>query len=1037
VQSHESNNSLASKAVKYLNGLGLTKREESLGVNNTWDIIELKYTKEAEKWKESRPYRVGDAPQWTERVYDSQRRLIRIVEPDGSETKAFYNETQRPDSASSSAGTTIRVVDAWGRERWTRYNQQGGIAEVVEPNPDRTANPGGLLFSAGSPVTGSLVTKYTQDTLGRLTKTEQGSQIREFKYDSLGRLTRQKLAEQTATLNDAGSYVGATNAAAKWSEAFIYDNRSNLIQKTDARGVRTNFSYQISGADDPLNRLQAVSYDLSGPLETNLTIHAAATVTYSYMTTGDKVRLSQIRTDGLLTENFGYDVEGRVSDYTQTVDYRTNYPMTVSYLYDTLDRITDVRYPAAYGLPNNPRKLIQNSYDVASRLSSFKVDGTEIAGNIVYNASDQTTSIKIGAAGANQVTETYTFDPQTGLLTNQKVQQSNQTLLDLSYDYNRNNAVGSLTGKTGYLTKIINNLDNNKNREYEFDALGRLTKAKGGATGNLWQQNYSYDRYGNRTNVTASGVAADNSPIPSDGISNLTYNSANNHITTAGFEYDSAGNQTRAKAEDGTWIKMEYDAANRLLVVKKDLDGTGLQAFQYGSTNARLMDMDYGFGYLKIFCSNGGTTFSEYTEYQGAVPTWTKSYTYLGGSQLSTATPNGAGGESVEYNHPDQLGTRSTTNQGVGTSTEQAHLSFGTALNAETSRGESKRFTSYERSARTGLDYAVNRIYDSKQGRFTQIDPIGMGAASLESPQTLNLYTYCGNDPINRTDPSGLFWGFLKKLFKWVMVAIAVVIAVLTIIAAPPTLLGAISAGAGATSSVLGALGYRKAAMIFGIIAMLTGFGSLIGAKIGQGPFSPFYGEGRIDLSGAWFGALAGVGAVANNLINKPRRKKRTWRWRCPPADASGAYTFHSNDKQGEVYKKALELSRQNRREEGGWVYQNKKTGAIKSVLKDRDTQWDLGDGVQQIVLNNPRQLPGWQVIGTFHTHDTDTGPSGDYEDLGNGTAKVSGDFLANAQAKVPGMIIYKPKDGGMGTQIYGPYYSGIFGIGVPKECRR
>ena len=377
-----------------------------------------------------------------------------------------------------------------------------------------------------------MVTKYTQDTLGRLVKTEQGNQIREFKYDSLGRLTRQKLAEQTATLNDAGVYVGA----GMWSEAFWYDTRSNLTQKTDARGVKTLLSYQTGGTDDPLNRLQARSYDLSGPHDTSLNILNAPGVTYEYMPTGDKDRIKKIRTAGILTEDFSYDAESRVKDYTQTIDERTSYPMTVSYLYDTLDRVTEVRYPAQYGLPGSPRKMINQFYDTASRLTSLKVDNQEVAGNIVYNAADQTTSIKIGATGANQVTENYTFDQQTGLLTNQKVQQGGLTLLDLSYDYNRNNSVGNLNGKTGHLTKIIDNLNNNKNREYEFDALGRLTKAKGGNGGNLWQQNYSFDRYGNRTNVVASGVAANNTPIPRDGIPNLTYNTTSNRITTDGFQ---------------------------------------------------------------------------------------------------------------------------------------------------------------------------------------------------------------------------------------------------------------------------------------------------------------------------------------------------------------------------------------------------------------------------------------------------------------------------------------------------------------------
>ena len=870
----ESNGDSASKSINYLNGLGLTKRAESLGVNDViLSIVEMKYTNYAEEWKKSLPYRTGETPQWSEKEYDLQGRLKKIIEPDGSETKTYYNETDRPSSASNLPGQMTRVADAWGRERWGRYDQQGRLAEVVEPNPDRTANPTGTIFTAGN-----LLTKYKYDTIGRLIETEQGDQIRKFKYDDLGRLTHQKLAEQSKTINDLGQFVGAGNSAANWSEAFWYDNRSNLVMKIDPRGVKTHLSYQINTADDPLNRIQAISYDLSGPTEANLTIHAAPSVTYEYMTTGDKSRIKKVRTAGLLTEDYTYDTESRVSEYKQTVDFRDNYPMTTSYLYDTLDRVTDVRYPAQYGLTGSPRKLIQNSFDTASRLTSLKVDNTEVAGNIVYNAADQTTSIKIGAAGTNQVTEEYTFDQQTGLLTNQKATKTGQTLLDLTYDYSRNNAVGSASGKTGHLTKIVNNLDNNKNREYEFDVLGRLTKAKGGVSGNLWAQNYTYDRYGNRTNVTATGVAADNSAMSSDGTPNLAYHSTSNRISTSGYEYDSAGNQTRAKAEDGNWLKFEYDAANRLSNVRKDdANGTYLQGFQYGSGNQRLFDYEHASALLKIIANDGAI---EYTEFQGTIPTWTKTNIYLGDSQLSTVTPNGAGGETTEYNHPDRLGIKLVTNQQNGTSYEQVHLPFGKDLSGESSGATSKRFTNYERSQQTGLDYAINRTYDSKQGRFTQVDPIGMSAVSLDAPQTLNLYSYCGNDPINYTDPNGLFWGFLKKLFKWVIVAVAVIVAVMTIVAAPATfigIMGAISAGAGAASQVLYALGYKKAGMILGLIAMITGFGSVIADKMGVGHFVE--GASQNNLFGAWFGTFLGVGAVVNFLSDKfdgRRRRTRT-----------------------------------------------------------------------------------------------------------------------------------------------------------------
>lgn len=109
-------------------------------------------------------------------------------------------------------------------------------------------------------------------------------------------------------------------------------------------------------------------------------------------------------------------------------------------------------------------------------------------------------------------------------------------------------------------------------------------------------------------------------------------------------------------------------------------------------------------------------------------------------------TPNGAGGEAVEFHHPDHLGTKLVTNPASGTSFEQAVLPFGTTLNAESTGSTNRRFTSYDRSASTGLDYAVNRHYDPQQGRFTQVDPAGMGMSDLENPQTLNENSFANED---------------------------------------------------------------------------------------------------------------------------------------------------------------------------------------------------------------------------------------------------------------------------------------------------
>ena len=77
-------------------------------------------------------------------------------------------------------------------------------------------------------------------------------------------------------------------------------------------------------------------------------------------------------------------------------------------------------------------------------------------------------------------------------------------------------------------------------------------------------------------------------------------------------------------------------------------------------------------------------------------------------------------------------------------------------ITSETTAKTNQKFTSYDRSDKTGLDYAVNRIYSSEQARFLQPDPIGMASVDLTDPQTLNLYTYARNNPIDFTDPMGL-----------------------------------------------------------------------------------------------------------------------------------------------------------------------------------------------------------------------------------------------------------------------------------------
>ncbi len=178
------------------------------------------------------------------------------------------------------------------------------------------------------------------------------------------------------------------------------------------------------------------------------------------------------------------------------------------------------------------------------------------------------------------------------------------------------------------------------------------------------------------------------------------------------------------------------------------------------------------------------------------------------------------------------------------------------------------RYRGYYYDTETGLYFLKTRYYDPEVGRFITIDDL-----SYLDPDTINginLYAYCGNNPVMRTDSNGSSWwsdfwdGFLTAICTVLIVAAVVVLSVATMgVGAAVT--GAL--GGGLIASIIGgAVGGAITGAIFGagisIVSqgLTNGYGNISWEQVGKDTLS---GAVSGAIAGGVFGAIKHVASAA------------------------------------------------------------------------------------------------------------------------------------------------------------------------------
>ncbi|UYZ34373.1 hypothetical protein OD350_19190 [Clostridium beijerinckii] len=410
---------------------------------------------------------------------------------------------------------------------------------------------------------------------------------------------------------------------------------------------------------------------------------------------------------------YSYNIEGMLE--SKSASGRT----LLKYTYDRNNNIRTIK--------DITGKSSIYSYDDADRVKLIQDDKQNNLAIYDYYKNDNIKSVSLG----NGLKTDYTYDGDGNVQSLVTISSNGEVLVDYNYAYDLN---GNRLQKVSSKHKNF----------YTYDSMNRLKEASYDDR----RESFTYDNVGNRLTKTTNDITEKyvynvknqiREIHNKNGINYFTYDKQGNTIkeeTSNGnniFEYNTLNQQVKAITKDGNTLVSRYDAEGLRAEIEEN---EKLTKFIFHKEYI-LVEADKDFNVVSRFARGYEVVAADIADSDGD-----------SNSELKAKLKR------YYYTVDEQGSTVFITDKNQQVKNEYYYDVFGNVLDSKEQVHNRITYTGQQFDSITQQYYLRARLYNPVVGRFTQED--------VYRGDGLNLYAYCGNNPVGYCDPSG--YGAIKPL---------------------------------------------------------------------------------------------------------------------------------------------------------------------------------------------------------------------------------------------------------------------------------